>query len=122
MEPKLRWEASLVPKRLQEAPNRLQVGLKRRSRAAKFGPKDVQELAKTLQEAPKRRPRGSQRRQRGSKLGSKDVQEASKSDKTAVQAQFDIKQGHLVKTMFFLRKIEVFVGQERSRRLVWRAK
>ena len=134
------------PKSVQVGPRaskRRPRAAKRRPRAAKFGPRGAQEQPSSAQEAskrpkrrprgvqvgpkrrpsgPKRRPRGSQRRQRGSKLDSKDVQEASKSDKTAVQAQFDSKQGHPVKTMVFLRKIEVFVGQERSGRPVWRAK
>ena len=51
-------------------------------------------------------------------MASRDVQEASKRDKIAVQAQFDSKQRHLVKTIVFLRKIIVFAGQERSRKPV----
>ena len=62
-------------------------------------------------------------------MGSKDVQEEpktlqeeSKSHKTAVQAQVDSKQRHLVKTMVFLKKIDVFVGQERCRKPAGKAK
>ena len=122
VESKLRLEASLegqeapkmlqeAPKTLQEAPKRLQVGLQRRPRAAQDAPRGARDAPRAAQDAP-----------RGSKLGSKDVQEASKSDKTAVQAQFDSKQRHLIKTMVFTRRINVFAGQERSRRPVGRAK
>ena len=127
--PKSVQEASKRPKR---RPRDVQVG----PRGVQVGPRGVQEASKSGQEAskssqvrPKRRPRRSKscprrskRRPRDSKLGSRDVQEASKSHKTAVQAQFDSKQRHLVKTMVFSRKIKVFAGQERSRKPVWRAK
>ena len=91
---------------------------KRRLRGPKLGSKDAQEAPRGAQDAP----RAAQDAPRDSKLGSRDVQEASKSHKTAVQAQFDSKQRHLVKTIFFLRKIIVFAGQEGSGKPVWRAK
>ena len=110
MEFKWRSEASLkaklAPSWLQEALKRHQVGSKRRPRGSKrrprrskLAPRGAQELPKTLQEAPKRRPRATK--------------QLPKCNSTA---------NSLVKTIVFLRKIDVFAGQERSRRPVWRAK
>ena len=129
VEPKWRLDVSLVPKRLQEAPKRLQEAPKRLQVDSKLAPRGAQEAPSWLQEAPKRlqeAPKtlqvGSKRRPRAAQDASRGAQEASKSHETAAQVQFDSKQRHLVKTMVFLRKIDVFAGQERSRRPAWRAK
>ena len=122
VEPKSRWEASLVPKRLQEAPKRLQVDSKLAPRGAQEAPSWLQEAPKRLQEAPKTLQVGSKRRPRAAQDASRGAQEASKSHETAAQVLFDSKQRHLVKTMVFLRETYVFAGQERSRRPAWRAK